>query len=316
MFQRFVLLVMLFYAISASSAWHVVAQLPQEITIYTTSGEAIVQIHPAQSKIIRTEYLDGRPVRDTVEYRSLPALPWFFTKTGTFYAFTPQGKLRFYYTLDHYDEYTVSFSQHDIEQVIDDQTLLVHSRSNQLALWKRSFAEEIRQNVSLIDLDSARHLKASGMIAVTRENRLDYYTNPALGLVTSQLNYHTNLYQASGSMIQPIRSFVGGKLTYDELHQRLYFFRDQHLYMFDIQRMQEYQTPFNFRYIFRTVAGRWQIPEILALPNDRVLIWKRLDNNRDGLAQLALYDAQSGAEIQIWQYLGPQGSLTLVEEVL
>ncbi|NIZ46626.1 hypothetical protein PVA44_04975 [Entomospira nematocerorum] len=314
MFKRFVLLGMIFSSLSSLSAWYVVAQLPQEIVVYTLQGEAIIRIYPSQSKIVRTEYSEGNPIRDTVEYRSLPPLPWFYTSSGTFYAFTPQGKLRFYYTLDNYDEYTVAFSSDDIEQVIDDQTLLVHSRSNELSLWKRAFAEEVRQKISLIDLDSSRYIKVTDMIAVSRENRLDYYTNPALGLVSSQLTYYTSIYKLSSDKQQSLYSFDGGNLFHDAYHNRIYFFRNQQLYMLDISQMKEHETPFSFNNIFRTVAGRWQIPEILIFPSGQVLIWQRIGNNREGLAQLALYDAYTGAEVQVWQYIGDQGRLTLIEE--
>jgi hypothetical protein len=304
-------LISLSYMVHAQEVY-VVAATQQRVRIYNEDGLRLMEIEPATGRIVRTEYREGRPVLDTFENRRLPSLPWHFAPDGGFFAFDTTMQLRYYPTLERFDSYSVPFAPDAILQVIDSDRLLVRYQNNALGIWRRSTnqldkiydAQPLAQNARYIDRDK--------ILLVAKEDRLDYYTNPAQGLVSSRLLQQIDALHL-GSMQQRLELPKGSHLNYDVIYDRVLFFTDKQLFYWQPSDSKPTATMLKFDYLLTSVAGSWQVPSAQYLGDNKYLVWHRIAHHRLNESQLALYDGTTGKEQKVWQLGGEQGSLSLIK---
>ncbi|NIZ18907.1 hypothetical protein [Entomospira culicis] len=295
---------------------YIVAVGAQEITIFSQSGERIMRIQPHFSRILRTQYQNGRPAHERLEQRNLAPFPWFFAPDGGFFSFSTTRSLTYYNNLEEANEYQVLFYPQDILQVISQELLLIRYK-NRPALWQRSTntIEELPFNLPDLHELAMREIiysPSQQLLASTHMERLDYYTNPALGTIASQRAYTIQL-QSRGT--QPIVIPAGAHIYYDQVSEHIYFFFEKRLHHISLLDKKITSTNIVFNNILTSVAGAWRTPAVLPMGNDQYLIWHHMPYAQASTAQLALYDGKSGDLLQQWPVAGEQGELFFIKEL-
>lgn len=295
----------------------VVATLSNRIDIFTVQGLRVVRLEPTHSRITYNNYILDRPTRETIEYRVLPALPWFFSYDGGFFTFTDENVLRYYTSWDIYQEYQVPFKKEDILQVVDHNNLLIR-QNNMLAVWQIDlfdFREKFFLPESESILYTAQYIKRPALFVLAYQDRLDYYTSPSTGSVASSINNYIKVLSAKTGKEEHIFIEEGAYPVYSHLEDRVFFFKNKRLYYWEIGDTELHATSLEFNHIPVSVAGAWHAPSIGYLGKDVYLVWYRIIKNKSHLAQLSIFDEKNAKEIDVLQFVGEQGILNVVKNI-